>query len=137
MTDFGQVILLFSARRQKDYTFEQAGNQVVGVDRALVLKYKQTGGAGGVMVFHGNSADKEVLQGELLVRESDGMPLRITMTSTVTTKGAETKDTLEVNYKDSGLGCVVPASAQHREYLKNDELSENTFQYGPFRKLGE
>ena len=137
VTDFGQVILLFSARRQKDYTFEQAGDEVVGVDRALVLKYKQTGGAGGVMVFHGNSADKEVLQGELLVRESDGMPLRITMTSTVTTKGAETKDTLEVNYTDSGVGCVVPVSAQHREYFKKEVLSENTFQYGPFRKIGD
>lgn len=137
VTDFGQVILLFSARRQKDYTFERAGDQVVGVDRALVLKYKQTGGTGGVMIFHGNSADKEVLQGELLVRESDGMPLRVTMTSTVTTKGAETKDTLEVNYTDSGLGCVMPVSAQHREYFKTDVLSENTFQFGQFRKIGD
>jgi hypothetical protein len=131
------VILLFSARRQRDYTFEQAGDEVVGMDRALVLKYKQTGGAGGVMVFHGNSADKEVLQGELLVRESDGMPLRITMTSNVTAKGVETKDTLEVNYTDSGAGCVVPLNAQHREYFKKEVLSENTFQYGPFRKIGD
>jgi hypothetical protein len=135
VTDFGQVILLFSARHQKDYQFEQAGDQVVGVDRALVLKYKQTGGAGGVMIFHGNNADKQALQGELLVRESDGMPLRITMTSTSTSKGIETRDTLEVNYTDSGLGCVVPSSVQHRAYLKNDVLSENSFQYGQFRKI--
>jgi hypothetical protein len=137
VTDFGQVILLFSARHQKDFQFEQAGDQVVGVDKALVLKYKQTGGAGGVMVFRGNNAEKQALQGELLVRESDGMPLRVTMTSTITSKGAETKDMLEVNYIDSGMGCVVPSSVQHREYFKTDVLSENSFQYGPFRKIGD
>jgi hypothetical protein len=137
VTDFGQVILLFSARHQKDYQFEQTGDQVVGVDRALVLKYKQTGGAGGVMVFRGNGAEKQALQGELIVRESDGMPLRVTMTSTLASKDGDTKDTLEVNYIDSGFGCVVPASVQHREYFKTDVLSENAFRYGPFRKIGD
>jgi hypothetical protein len=135
VTDFGQVILLFSARHQKDFQFEQAGDQIIGVDRAIVLKYKQTGGAGGVMVFRGNNAERQVLQGELLVRETDGMPLRITMSSTLKSKDGETKDSLEVNYVDSGLGCVVPSNVQHKELFNTDVLSENSFQYGPFRKI--
>jgi hypothetical protein len=135
VTDFGQVILLFSGRHQKDFQFEQADDQIVGVDRAVVLKYKQTGGAGGVMVFRGNNAEKQALEGELLLRETDGMPLRITMSSTLKSKDGDTKDTLEVNYVDSGLGCVVPSSVQHRELFKSDVLSENSFQYGPFRKI--
>jgi hypothetical protein len=137
VTDFGQVILLFSARHQKDFQFEQAGEQVVGVDRALVLKYKQTGGAGGVMVFRGNGAEKQALEGELLIRETDGMPLKVTMSSTLNSKDGETKDSLEVNYVDSGMGCVVPSSVQHRELFKSEVLSENSFQYGPFRKIEE
>jgi hypothetical protein len=137
VTDFGQVILLFSARHQKDFQFEQVGDQIVDVDRALVVKYKQTGGAGGVMVFRGNNAEKQALQGELLVRETDGMPLRVTLSSNLKSNDGETKDTLVVNYVDSGLGCVVPSSVQHRELFKSDVLSENSFQYGPFRKIEE
>ena len=89
------------------------------------------------MIFRGNNAEKQALQGELLLRESDGMPLRVTMTSTVTNKGVETKDTLEVNYIDSGLGCVAPLSVQHREYLKGELVTENSFQYGQFRRIGD
>ena len=87
------------------------------------------------MVFRGNNAERQVLQGELLVRETDGMPLRITMSSTLKSKDGETKDSLEVNYVDSGLGCVVPSNVQHKELFNNDVLSENSFQYGPFRKI--
>jgi hypothetical protein len=137
VTDFGQVILLFSARRQKDFQFEPGGDLVVGVDRGLVLKYKQMGGAGGVMVFRGNSAEKEALQGELVVRETDGMPLRVTMNSTMKSKGGETRDTLEVNYVETGFGCVAPVSVKHQEYFKGELVSENSFLYGPFRRIGD
>jgi hypothetical protein len=136
VTDFGQLILLFSARQQKDFQFEQAGEDVVGLDRVLILKYKQTGGAGGVTLFRGNGEEKATLQGELSVRQSDGLPLRITMISTFASKKqGDTKDTLEVNYVDTGFGCVAPATVQHREFVKDVLTSENSFQFGPFRKL--
>jgi hypothetical protein len=137
VTDFGQVILLFSSRHQKEFHFEQAEETVIGLDRGLVLKYKQTAGEGGITVFRGNDAQKKALEGELVLRESDGMPLKVTMNSTITTKDGETKDALELAYKDSGYGCVVPVSVQHRETFKNVVLSENLFQYGPFRKIGD
>jgi hypothetical protein len=59
------------------------------------------------------------------------------MTSTITSKDGDTRDTLEVNYIDSGLGCIVPSSVQHKEYFNKEVLSENSFQYGPFRKIGD
>jgi hypothetical protein len=137
VTDFGQVILLFSERRQKDYEFEQAGEKTVGNDRALVLKYKQVGGTGGVTVFQGNAEQKQALQGELVVRQRDGMPLEITMTTTRSSKDGDLTDSLEVHYTDSGLGCMVPVSVMHREALKDDVLTENSFRYGPFHRIGD
>jgi hypothetical protein len=137
VTDFGQVILLFSARRQKDYEFEAAGERQAGTDRALVLNYKQVGGNGGIMLFRGTKEDKQALQGELLLRETDGAPLRVTMTVTTSSNGVDTKDVLEVNYTDSALGCVFPVTVSHQEFVKDELVSENKFQYGPFRPIGE
>jgi hypothetical protein len=137
VTDFGQVILLFSARHQKDYEFEQAGEKVVGTDRVLVLKYEQVGGTGGVMVFRGNGAEKTALQGELLVRETDGLPMQVTMSASHLSEEGDMKDTLRVDYTDSGLGCVVPASVLHQEFVKGELTAENSFRYGRFRRAGQ
>jgi hypothetical protein len=137
VTDFGQVILLFSARHQKEFEFEQGEETVVGTDRALVLKYKQVSGKGGVTVFRGSGEEKTALQGELVVRETDGMPLRVTMSAVHSSSDGDTKDTLQVDYTDSGFGCVVPASVLHQEFFKDDMLTENQFRYSPFRRIGE
>jgi len=137
VTDFGQVILLFSARRQKDYEFEQGQETVIGMDRAMVLKYKQVGGTGGVTVFRGAGTEKKPLEGELTVRESDGIPLRVTMTAVHSSDEGDTKDTLQVDYVETALGCVAPTSVVHQEYFKTALLAENSFRYGPFRRIGD
>jgi len=137
VTDFGQVILLFSARHQKDYEFEPGEEKVLGTDRVLVLKYKQVGGTGGVTVFRGKGEEKTALEGELLVRETDGMPLRVTMSAVHSSQDGDIKDTLQVDYADSGLGCVVPVSVLHQEYFKDELMTENLFRYSPFRRIGD
>jgi hypothetical protein len=135
VTDFGQVILLFSLRHRKDYEFEIAGEKLMGTDKVTVLDYKQTGGAEGIILFRGNAESKEPVQGQILVRKSDGLPLRITMNSVATTAEGPVKDELSVDYDESPLGCILPANVVHREYLKDVVVSENTFRYGPFRKM--
>ncbi len=137
VTDFGQVILLFSARHQKEYEFEPGEERVVGTDRVLVLKYKQVAGKGGVTVFRGKGEEKTALEGELLVRETDGMPLRVTMSAIHSSQDGDTKDTLQVDYTDSGIGCVVPATVLHQEYFKDELMTENLFRYSPFRRIGD
>jgi hypothetical protein len=137
VTDFGQVILLFSARHQKEYEFEPGEERVLGTDRVLVLKYKQVGGKGGVTVFRGKGEEKTALEGELLVRETDGLPLRVTMSAVHPSQDGDTKDTLQVDYTDGGIGCVVPVSVLHQEYFKDELLTENSFRYSPFRRIGE
>lgn len=135
VTDFGQLILLFSARHRKDYEFEQMGEKLIGTDKVLVLEYKQVGGTSGVTLFRGNAETKEPIRGQILVRKTDGMPLRITMISVATMPDGAVKDELTVDYEESPLGCILPAAVIHREYLKDVMMSENTFRYGPFRRM--
>jgi hypothetical protein len=135
VTDFGQVILLFSARHRKDYEFEMNGEKLIGTDKVTVIEYKQVGGSGGVTLFRGNAEAKQPVQGEILVRKTDGLPLRITMTSLATTVEGAVKDELSVDYDESLLGCILPATVVHRESLKDIVVSENTFRYGPFRRM--
>jgi hypothetical protein len=135
VTDFGQVILLFSARHRKDYEFKMAGEKLIGTDKVTVVEYKQVGGSGGVTLFRGNAEAKQPVQGEILVRKTDGLPLRITMTSLATTAEGPVKDELSVDYDGSSLGCILPVTVVHRESLKDIVVSENTFRYGPFRRM--
>jgi hypothetical protein len=135
VTDFGQVILLFSARHRKDYEFELAGQKLIGTDQVTVLDYKQVGGSSGVTMFRGNAEDKQPLQGQILVRKTDGMPMRITMSSTASTADGPLKDELSVDYEESSLGCILPSTVVHRESFHDVVVSENTFRYGPFRQM--
>jgi hypothetical protein len=108
---------------------------LIGTDKVTVVEYKQVGGSGGVTLFRGNAEAKQPVQGEILVRKTDGLPLRITMTSLATTAEGAVKDELSVDYDESPLGCILPATVVHRESLKDIVVSENTFRYGPFRRM--
>ena len=41
-----------------------------------------------------------------------------------------------VDYAMSAHGCILPAAVVHRELVGDKLLSENIFQYTPFRKFG-
>lgn len=136
-TDFGQLILLFSPARIRDYTFELKGERQIGADRLLIISFEQVSGSGGLTVFRGNAAKRQPITGELLVRKRDGVPMRISMTALSTTKDLTLKDESTVDYADTNLGVVMPASVVHREYVKESLVSENTFFYTSFRKMGQ
>jgi hypothetical protein len=71
----------------------------------------------------------------MLVRRSDGLPLRVTITAVQASKDGAIKDELAVDYAESPFGCILPASVVHREYFKDELLTENVFRYGSFRKV--
>lgn len=135
VTDFGQLILLFSPRHLKEYEFKIEGDRDVGADPCIVISYRQLSGPGGVTVFRGNAADREPLHGEILVRKTDALPLRISMTAVQTSKNSSTKDESTVDYAESQFGSVLPSGVAHREYLKDELVSENVFTYSTFRKI--
>lgn len=136
-TDFGQIILLFSPAHLHDYAFQMKGERQIGADRLLVLSYAQTSGSVGVTIFRGNTVKRQPISGELMVRQRDGVPMRITMTALSTGKDFSIRDESTVDYADTNLGAVLPASVVHREYLKETLVLENTFFYAVFRKVGQ
>lgn len=135
-TDFGQLLLLFTPEHLRDYRFERKGERQIGADRLAVISFQQLAGTGGFTVFRGNTVKRQPIEGELLVRQRDGVPMRLTLTTISTGKDFIVKDESTVDYADTNLGVVLPASVVHREYLKETLISENTFFYSTFRKVG-
>ncbi len=136
VTDLGQVLLLFSASHSGDYKVEIAGERLFGADLAVVMKFEQVSGSGGVTVFRNNKGQRQSLNGELLVRKTDGLLLRISTTATQASQRGKIEDELSVDYAESPLGCLLPVAVEYREYLENVLLSENVFRYTSFRLSG-
>lgn len=134
-TDFGQIILLFSPQRLQNYTFKSAGERQVGAERLTVVSFTQKAGDSGVTVFHGNSAERESMQGEISFRGKDLVPLRMTITSIGKSGELPLREESTVDYAPSVVGCVLPVSVVHREFQNNQLISENLFSYTPFRRL--
>ena len=76
-TDYGIILLAFSKRGLENMKVVLAGEEQVGADAAWVLNWQQTSPDGGMLEFLGNQASRVALRGRLLVRKSDGLPLRI------------------------------------------------------------
>lgn len=134
-TDFGQLLLLFTARNQKNYRFRLAGERYAGADRVLTIEYEQREGPEALTVFGAKQATRFRPNGELLVRGSDLTPLRITLNATRQEVNlVRTEATVE--YAPSKHGVVVPQSVVHREIVDEVVHMENTFRYAPFKRFG-
>ena len=75
------------------------------------------------------------LSGELWVRDSDFMPLRITLNVTRREQHEEVRDEARVDYELKANGILLPASVVYRR-LRNDELSvENVYEYSDWQQF--
>ena len=79
VTDFGQLILLFTAAAQSNYRFVVGKERLLHAMPMIALEYKQISGAAGLTVFHERAMDVRTTEGEIWLRDSDLVPLRITM----------------------------------------------------------
>jgi hypothetical protein len=135
-TDFGQVILLFTKRRLPDYEFIIAGVGRMGADAAAILAFKQKTGSESLTTFAGRSALHSGLQGFVWVRLPDYLPLRVRLVSSRKDGQYTFVTEASIDYTMSAHGCIVPASVYQRETVAGKLMTENTYQYGPFRKFG-
>lgn len=157
-TDFGQVILLFSKRRLSDYQFGVVGQGRIGADTAAVLAFKQKNGAESLTTFAGREALHTALEGFIWVRLPDYLPLRIRLLSARRDGPYVFQTDASVDYVMSPHACLMPASVVQRETvlpvataaregprkmselfdkpLNGALLTENIFEYAPFRKFG-
>jgi hypothetical protein len=132
-TDYGIFLLAFSKRGLENMTVSFAGEEAVGPDPVWVLDWKQISPEGGVLEFLGNQASRHALQGRLLVRKSDGLPLRIQSWSEHF-QGLQTiRDEATVDYIQSAHGFLTPASVIHRHLIDGKVITENLYRYEPFK----
>jgi hypothetical protein len=135
-TDFGQLILLFGKRRLANYDFEIKGQDRIGADTAIVIAFRQKAGPDSLTVFAHNAALRNTLMGFIWVRIPDYLPLRIRLLSARKEGVFIVKTEGTVDYAMSAHGCILPAAVVHRDTVGDKLITENIFQYTPFRKFG-
>jgi hypothetical protein len=132
-TDYGTILLAFSKRGLKNMRVAVAGEEQVGADAAWVIQWQQTTPSGGMLEFMGNQAARHPLQGRLLVRKSDGLPLRIQARAAHEQNGHTIVDQATVDYIVSTHGFLTPASVVHRHVVDGQLITENLYRYEPFK----
>jgi hypothetical protein len=137
VTDFGQLILLFSKRYQSDYRFSvnrdrgrRLGNEPV------VLKFKQISGLQGLTSFKETGEDHEPASGQIWLRTRDLVLRRIIFnTQEFVSKKFTIRTEATVDYASSPVG-LVPQSVTHKQFLNSDLMVENDLHYGEFHRVG-
>lgn len=135
VTDFGQLILLFGASARNNYRFTLGHNRLLNAIPMVALEYVQTAGASGLTVFHERTMDVRTTQGEIWLRSSDLLPMRITLFTDAPLAGSLViRDTAVVDYMPTAFG-LAPAHIHHMQFLSGDLLVENDLQYSGYQRL--
>ncbi|MDQ6760178.1 MAG: hypothetical protein M3Z32_09985 [Acidobacteriota bacterium] len=135
-TDFGQLLLLFTKRNLDQYTFAQTTPSRVGADQALVIAFQQVGGDQALRIVDGRKKVAQKLQGEILVRQGDYLPLRITLNSTRELKDNEIRDEATLDYAVT-QGALLPASLTYRRSVNGGVVVESTYRYSGWERAGK
>jgi hypothetical protein len=136
VTDFGQLILLFTKRGIGNYEFQLRGRERVGAEDAAVITFRQRGGDTSLTIFSGREAVRSTLEGAIWIRQPDNLPLRIRLTSQRREAEFTIRTEATVDYAMSPHGALTPAAVAHREWANGRLLTENLFDYAPFRRFG-
>ena len=131
-TDYGLILLTFSKRGQKDLEVTAGGEEEVGGQPVLVLNWRQTTDAAGMLEFIGNQAARRAMSGRLLVRK-DGLPVRVQVWTQHALNGHQIRDEGTVDYELSTHGFLTPASVVHRHLVDDQVITENQYHYEPFK----
>jgi len=135
-TDFSLMILLFRARNLPllDILFGRLSN--VGAEPALVYSFQEKSGEGSFTIFNGKEMVHQKLRGEIWLRRSDGMPLRITFGAVLSLpNGAIVRDDGQVDYVRSDSGVVTPVASRYQRTEAALLVSETMFSYSKFQKF--
>ncbi|HEY2013088.1 MAG TPA: hypothetical protein VGH38_06270 [Bryobacteraceae bacterium] len=135
-TDYAMILLAFSKRGLQQMKISPAGEDRIGPEEALVLSWAQTSSAAGELEFHGREVTRRALKGNLWVRKSDGLPLRVKAWAEHVELKRTIRDEATVDYSLSQHGFVTPASVVHRHYIDGHLITENLYRYEPFKMFG-
>lgn len=135
--DFGPMLLWFEESRFPHFRFKSGGRKTLAMDDrkepAVILKYRQTEGEEGLAEFRDRSEIRHAAEGQIWFRESDLLPLRITLAvEEEITEKSILRNEAEVNYRPTPFG-LAPATVAHRQFLNDDLLVENLFSYSEYK----
>lgn len=139
VTDFGQLILLFTRRDLERYEFTPQEPQWLGGSRVLVFAYKQLDGPEALTLIEANKNDqlrRLKLRGEIWVRPETYLPVRITLIANEGDAPLSVREEASVDYAMSDYGALLPTSTEHRELRGGKIVAENQLSYANFRKFG-
>jgi hypothetical protein len=128
-TDYGIILLAFSKRLQANLETAIEGESLIGADEVWVIDWKQRDPEAGMLEFRGNQAARRTMEGRLMVRKSDGLPLRIE----AWTQHDLIRDDAIVDYVQSPHGFVAPVSVLHHHIVNSQLITENHYRYEPFK----
>ena len=150
-TDYGIILLAFSKRGMEKMHITLAGEEQMGTDAAWALNFEQESADAGMLQFVGNEASRRALQGRVLVRKSDGLPMRIQvwtkppeesvnqmfkrLSGNAPPPTAVTRDEATVDYIRSAHGYLTPVSVIHRHLVDGKLITENLYRYDPFKRF--
>jgi hypothetical protein len=139
VTDFGQLILLFSTRELLSYEFTYQRVERRGAANMLVFSYKQIDGPEQLTLVEARKGDALRhlrAEGEVWVWEANYQPVKITISASQGEGALAVREEAVVEYAMSDYGAVLPVSTEHHESRGGKAEAENLFTYGSFKKFG-
>ena len=85
------------------------------------------------MIIEKRKAIHQPLEGQLWVRASDGVPLRIVLVSEHDERGAAIRDESQVDYTMTPRGYLAPVSVVHRQTSGGQLVVEDVYEYSGFQ----
>ncbi len=142
VSDVGQMLLMFTRPQLKNFQFsfqgERAGDAANGTPVA-VWRYRQKDQENdqfGVHIYSGRELQHVPLEGELCVRTSDGMPVRITAQIQLREGRAKVTHLMTVEYAAGKQGMLLPARTTYTRRENDLIYVETEAVYSDFRMFG-
>jgi hypothetical protein len=114
-TDFGQTILLFRTRAMPYCDFRYLRTEFSGAEEVYVIAWRQKAEADGASVFSERKLERIRMEGQLSLRASDGLPLKITLGLRNTEYDSLVTHASQVEYVPTRYGVVLPSTVRYRK----------------------
>lgn len=131
VTDVGQMIQLFRRRNLGTIELTLQGTERIGADEVIRLNYRTKGEAADV--FEGRELMRLPLRGELWLRSSDGVPLRISFLIETAVDKQKVNHAGSVEYFASAHGLALPAVVRYEKRMGEDILVTNETRYSEYK----
>ena len=134
VTDFGQLLLLFTSGDVLHYEFTYRRVENQGNAHLLVFGYQQIDGPEGLTFIDARRREAGLnmrIGGEVWVRETNFIPVRITLA----TSKDDIREEASVDYAMSPYGALLPFWTEHHELRGGKVVAENKFSYSEFHKF--